>query len=534
LLAATTVGLQTIKNGMDANAKFQSNYGRDATPEELNNFAYVQNQDELNQSFDEYMKTTAAQDSARQAEIDAQNKADAEASARQAEIDQQNRLDAETSARQAAIDEQNRLDAEASAREAAIAEQNRLDVEASARQAAIDEQNRLDAESKEPIGALPTEPILDDEFEPPSTLPTEPILDDEFEPPSTLPTEPILDDEFEPSCPDGYVFDRDSNSCVPVSDDQTKPSAPTKPTSPLPVNLKTPTTTTPTTTTPTAPTGGLPATTQTAQNPLNSIPWLDTKPQMLETKKAPSVMNPYEPLRQLYDNVDPTLMNVLADRGISPQGYAAGSSVSSVLSQFSSELDKSLPKFAESKNPFLSMGSRKATSTEPAKLPQLKPGLTAHAKGGLPDKYAKAAPKGHNPEFITGLTGFYANGKGTGQSDDIPAMLHDGDYVMDADTVAALGDGSSKAGALTLADFQKQVPHEYKEGGNAVPAKIADGEYVFPEPLVTALGGGDNKKGAQMLDAMREEIRAHKRSAPTSKIPPKAKSPLDYLKMVKG
>jgi hypothetical protein len=276
--------------------------------------------------------------------------------------------------------------------------------------------------------------------------------------------------------------------------------------------------------------GALPTTTPTTQTP-TGIPWLDTKPQLLETKKAPSVMNPYEPLRQLYD---PTLMNVLADRGITPQGYAEGSSVSNLLSQFSSDLDKSLPKFAESRTPFLSTGSRKTSSTDLGKLPQLKSGLTGHAKGGLPEKYAKAAPKGHNPEFITGLTGFYANGRGTGQSDDIPAMLHDGDYVMDADTVAALGDGSSKAGALTLADFQKQVPHEYKEGGNAVPAKIADGEYVFPEPLVTALGGGDNKKGAQLLDAMREEIRAHKRSAPTSKIPPKAKSPLDYLKMVKG
>jgi len=497
LLAATTSGLQAIKNSMDANTKFQSTYGRDATPEELNNFAYVQNQDELNQSFDQYMKTTAAQDSARQAEIDAQNKADAEASARQAAIAEQNRLDAETSARQAAI-----------------AEQNRLDAEAAARQAAIDEQNRLDEKAQEPIGALPTEPILDNELEPPSTLPTEPILDDELEPPSTLPTEPILDNELEPPADD----DGGDITTTPITK---------TPTSPLPV---TPPTKTPATTT-TTQTGGLPATQQTTQT---GIPWLDTKPQMLETKKAPSVMNPFQPLKQLYDNVDPTLMNVLADRGIAPQEYSQGSSVSSVLSQFSSELDKSLPKFAESKNPFLSMGSRKATSTEPAKLPQLRPGLTGHAKGGLPDKYAKAAPKGHNPEFITGLTGFYANGRGTGQSDDIPAMLHDGDYVMDADTVAALGDGSSKAGALTLADFQKQVPHEYKEGGNAVPAKIADGEYVFPEPMVTALGGGDNKKGAQMLDAMREEIRAHKRSAPTSKIPPKSKSPLDYLKMVKG
>jgi hypothetical protein len=463
--------------------------------------------------FNEQVSAEAEKKRKEAAETEAKQRADAEASAQKAAIEEQNRLDAQASAQQAAINEQNRIDAETSARQAAIAEQNRLDAEAAARQAAIDEQNRLDAEAKEQIGALPTEPTPDDKPEPPSALPTEPVLDNELEPPSTLPTEPILDNELEPPADD-------------TGNETTDPTKPTKqvvttkpPTSPLPTTPQTPTTTT----------GGLPTTTTQT-----GIPWLDTKPQMLETKKAPSVMNPYEPLRQLYDNVDPTLMNVLADRGISPQGYAAGSSVSSLLSQFSTDLDKSLPKFAENKTPFLSMGSRKAASIEHAKLPQLKPGLTGHAKGGLPDKYAKAAPKGHNPEFITGLTGFYANGKGTGQSDDIPAMLHDGDYVMDADTVAALGDGSSKAGALSLADFQKQVPHEYKEGGTAVPAKIADGEYVFPEPLVTALGGGDNKKGAQMLDAMREEIRAHKRSAPTSKIPPKAKSPLDYLKMVKG
>ena len=157
--------------------------------------------------------------------------------------------------------------------------------------------------------------------------------------------------------------------------------------------------------------------------------------------------------------------------------------------------------------------------------------LGGYAKGGLPAKYAKAAPKGHNPEFITGLTGYYATGDGTGQSDDIPAMLHDGDYVIDADAVAALGDGSSKAGAQALSQFQSKVPHKMSTGGQAVPAKIADGEYVFPEAFVTAIGGGDNKQGAKLLDAMREELRAHKRSAPLSKIPPKAKSPLQYIQV---
>jgi hypothetical protein len=154
------------------------------------------------------------------------------------------------------------------------------------------------------------------------------------------------------------------------------------------------------------------------------------------------------------------------------------------------------------------------------------------AHGGLA-KYHAAAPKGHNPEFITGMTGYYACGRGTGQSDDIPAMLHDGDYVMDAETVSALGDGSSKAGRHVLDGFRTQIPHKAEGGSNPVPAKIADGEYVFPASFVTSLGGGDNKRGAEILDGLRTKLRAHKRGAPLDKIPPKAKDPIDYIKKAK-
>lgn len=65
-----------------------------------------------------------------------------------------------------------------------------------------------------------------------------------------------------------------------------------------------------------------------------------------------------------------------------------------------------------------------------------------------------------------------------------------------------------------------------------IPAMLADGEYVFDSDLVAALGNGSNKAGAEVLDKFREQIRAHKRSAPIDKIPPKAKSPLAYLKEV--
>ena len=108
--------------------------------------------------------------------------------------------------------------------------------------------------------------------------------------------------------------------------------------------------------------------------------------------------------------------------------------------------------------------------------------LMSGNSGALPS--FKKGGNVHVPEFITGATGHYVKGKGDGQSDDIPAMLADGEYVFDADTVAALGNGSSDA-------------------------------------------------GAEVLDKMREAIRKHKRSAPVDKIPPKAKSPLEYLKGVK-
>jgi hypothetical protein len=73
------------------------------------------------------------------------------------------------------------------------------------------------------------------------------------------------------------------------------------------------------------------------------------------------------------------------------------------------------------------------------------------------------------------------HGPGDGQSDDIPAMLADGEYVIDAETVAQIGNGSTKA-------------------------------------------------GAQALDKFRENIRRHKRSAPVNKIPPKTKALTSYLK----
>ena len=54
-------------------------------------------------------------------------------------------------------------------------------------------------------------------------------------------------------------------------------------------------------------------------------------------------------------------------------------------------------------------------------------------------------------------TEFAVSGPGTGRSDDIPAVLSDGEYVIDAETVALLGDGSSKAGAKKLDELRVKI-----------------------------------------------------------------------------
>ena len=63
-----------------------------------------------------------------------------------------------------------------------------------------------------------------------------------------------------------------------------------------------------------------------------------------------------------------------------------------------------------------------------------------------------------------------------------------------------------------------------------IPAMLADGEFVFPADVVAALGNGSTKAGSDKLYDMMHSIRAHTRSAKPQDLPPAAKSPLDYLK----
>ena len=90
-------------------------------------------------------------------------------------------------------------------------------------------------------------------------------------------------------------------------------------------------------------------------------------------------------------------------------------------------------------------GSSKSGTSDPS---MYVPDDMRFAEGG-----AFAAKRGGSSK----RTEFAVNGAGTGRSDDIPAVLSDGEYVIDAETVALLGDGSNKAGAKKLDDLRVKV-----------------------------------------------------------------------------
>lgn len=65
---------------------------------------------------------------------------------------------------------------------------------------------------------------------------------------------------------------------------------------------------------------------------------------------------------------------------------------------------------------------------------------------------------------------------------------------------------------------------------DSINARLSDGEYVMDADIVAALGDGNTAAGAKKLDQMRENIRRHKRSASHDSIPPRAKSIEAYLR----
>jgi hypothetical protein len=92
----------------------------------------------------------------------------------------------------------------------------------------------------------------------------------------------------------------------------------------------------------------------------------------------------------------------------------------------------------------INYGGVNTTSTTPQYTPYGYIRPQAAAKGGSMNKQF---PRKNGP----------INGPGTGTSDDVPAMLSDGEFVFTAKAVRALGDGSRRKGAKRMLALMKKL-----------------------------------------------------------------------------
>lgn len=99
-----------------------------------------------------------------------------------------------------------------------------------------------------------------------------------------------------------------------------------------------------------------------------------------------------------------------------------------------------------------------------------------------------------------------------------------------------VGGGAYDNPTTTVAKSRGGILSRLAEGGGSgrddtIPARLSDGEYVMDAETVSLLGDGSTKDGARRLDAMRAKIREHKgKSMARGKFSANAKSPLAYLK----
>jgi len=106
--------------------------------------------------------------------------------------------------------------------------------------------------------------------------------------------------------------------------------------------------------------------------------------------------------------------------------------------------------------------------------------------------------------------------------------------------LAAGGASRTGQGSTTLVPHSGKMRVDFRRGdavtgpgdgqSDDIPAMLADGEFVFPADVVSALGNGSTKAGSDKLYEMMHSIRSRARKAHPKSLPPPAKSPLEYLR----
>lgn len=129
-------------------------------------------------------------------------------------------------------------------------------------------------------------------------------------------------------------------------------------------------------------------------------------------------------------------------------------------------------------DPFSTKDTAGGSGISGALTPSLTKAQLNYILTGLPDYLQRRADgghiEGHNPQFyseggLNSLENRYVKGDGDGTSDDVPAMLANGEFVIPADVVSKLGNGSNDAGANVLDEFLQVIR---KHAQNHDPKKL--------------------------------------------------------------
>ena len=156
--------------------------------------------------------------------------------------------------------------------------------------------------------------------------------------------------------------------------------------------------------------------------------------------------------------------------------------------QFPMNFEEGLPHFAAGSTTTSSatssnLGYNPFSTTDPNSSisGSLTPGLTKAQlgytlTGALPSHAAGGEIEGHNPTFFSegglgSIDNRYVQGDGDGTSDSVAAMLANGEFVIPADVVSKLGNGSNEAGAGVLDQFLKVVRTDANSNGDKLPPK---------------------------------------------------------------
>ena len=112
------------------------------------------------------------------------------------------------------------------------------------------------------------------------------------------------------------------------------------------------------------------------------------------------------------------------------------------------------------------MAQQSQEAPEPVSINAPIPNVNLATGGAVP---------GHNPKFFSegglgSLKNTYVQGDGDGTSDSVPAMLANGEFVIPADVVSSLGNGSNDSGSKVLGKFLQTVrEHKQKHDTKKLP-----------------------------------------------------------------